>query len=457
GQIPYEYGFPNPVVTQFRWDSPPQAVPDSGILIINKRGEILAYRFNGDSYFYSMGGLFASMDARVSDAYSMGGGTSPFVTAADLNGDDFIEVVASFTSPYPYTGLGIFQGANGEPAFGMESPIVQNMSWVNGTILADLNGDYLPEIITSGNDSTRLPKIWVKTNGSDDLPGWPIELPDVADWIASYPIAADLDLDGVPEILNTYFEWDISALYIFKADGTPYIQHEGRPIGEAYVQPVTFGTPMVANLTGDEYPEIVMRSGYILPGTGLERVYILDHLAQPLPGWPIITPAHRSWVYSSRYAPLIDDIDSDGLVELVIISDANELLVWNFDASYNDGQNTERFLVDNLNSGILPPWQNPTDVPDGRAFLPASIVLHQNYPNPFNPMTHIRFDLPSRSKIRLSVYNILGQEVAELIDRDLGEGKHEVVFDGSRLASGVYFYRLKADESVLTKKMLLVK
>ena len=457
GMIAYEYAYPNPVVRQLRWDTLGNATPDSGILIINKYGEILAYRFNGDSYFYSLGGLFTTMDARISEAYGVGGWTSPFVTAANLNGDDLFEVVASFTSPYPHTGLGLFQGANGQPAFGMDSSLVVNIRNVYGTVLADLNGDELPEIITAGYDTIFMPHLWVKTNGVDDLPGWPVDLPEVRDWIGSYPIAADLDLDGTPEILCTFFEYDIAALYIFKADGTPYLQREGRPAGEAFLEPVTFGTPTVANLTGDEYPEIIIRSGYIMPGTGPERVYILDHLARPLPGWPISTPARTAQVFSTRYAPLVDDIDGDGLVELVLISDGNELLVWNFDAFIDDGYNTGHFLMDNLNSNILPPSRIPTGVDDDHPILPASMALYQNYPNPFNPRTTIRFDLPVRSAVRVDIYNILGQKVATVVDRELRAGRHEIDFDGSGFASGIYFYRLKAGESVGTKKMLLIK
>ena len=455
GMIPYEYAYPNPVVTQLRRDSPYGATPDSGIIIINKIAQIFAYRFNGDSYFFSLGGLFAKLDPRLSESYGVGGNTSPFVTATNLTGDDLFEVVASYTSPYPHTGLGIFQGANGEPQFNDE-PVVERLWNVYGTVLADLNGDLLPEIITSGYDTIGVPQIWAKTMGNVDLPGWPVAMPAVASWIGSYPTAADLDLDGVPEVLCTFFEYDIAALYIFKADGTPYIQRESRPTGEAFLETVTFGTPVVANLTGDDYPEIVMRSGYLLPGTGPERVYILNHMAEPLPGGPFTTPTRSGRVFSSRYAPLIDDIDSDGLVELVLISDGNELLVWDFDASVDNGRNTGRFLMDNLNSNILPP-QIPTSVDDNDPTLPTTMALYQNYPNPFNPSTTIRFDLPVRSIVKVDIYNILGQKVATIIDRELRAGRHEVEFDGSGFASGIYFYRLNAGESVQTRKMLLIK
>jgi hypothetical protein len=74
-------------------------------------------------------------------------------------------------------------------------------------------------------------------------------------------------------------------------------------------------------------------------------------------------------------------------------------------------------------------------------------VLLQNYPNPFNPSTTIRYGLPHKSLVTLSLYNTLGQRVAELVAGEQGAGFHEVRVDGSALASGVYLYRLNASPS----------
>ena len=98
--------------------------------------------------------------------------------------------------------------------------------------------------------------------------------------------------------------------------------------------------------------------------------------------------------------------------------------------------------------------------------LPTFFQLEQNYPNPFNPATSIWFDLPTRAKVTLTVFNLLGQEVSTLVDEDLPAGRHLSIWDGhanngAAVASGIYFYKLIADTDdkkfVETKKMMLLK
>ena len=90
--------------------------------------------------------------------------------------------------------------------------------------------------------------------------------------------------------------------------------------------------------------------------------------------------------------------------------------------------------------------------------LPKDYALHQNYPNPFNPTTKIAFDLPRASTVTLTVYDVLGRQIAALIeDRQIDAGRRSVEFDGSRLPSGVYLIRLRAGEFTDTKVMMLMK
>jgi hypothetical protein len=95
-------------------------------------------------------------------------------------------------------------------------------------------------------------------------------------------------------------------------------------------------------------------------------------------------------------------------------------------------------------------------VPD-KVALPRAFQLNQNYPNPFNPSTTIRYGLPGRSYLTLTVFNTLGQQVVVLQNGEQEAGYHEVKFDGSRLSGGVYFYRLQAGSFVQTCKLLLVR
>ncbi len=89
--------------------------------------------------------------------------------------------------------------------------------------------------------------------------------------------------------------------------------------------------------------------------------------------------------------------------------------------------------------------------------VPTGFALHQNYPNPFNPKTHIRYQIPGASDVRLTVVDQLGREVARLVDERKDAGTFTVQFDGARYASGIYFYRLEAGSFVETKKLVLLK
>jgi hypothetical protein len=113
---------------------------------------------------------------------------------------------------------------------------------------------------------------------------------------------------------------------------------------------------------------------------------------------------------------------------------------------------------------ILVLVDSPTGVgePADHAGVPAEYGLQQNYPNPFNPATTIGFSLPEVSRVRLSVYNVLGQKIRGLIDGLLPAGSHTIAWDGTdsrgrEVATGVYFYRLQAGSFVQGKKMLLIK
>ncbi len=111
----------------------------------------------------------------------------------------------------------------------------------------------------------------------------------------------------------------------------------------------------------------------------------------------------------------------------------------------------------NVDIGAYEEDNNATNVKDNSSQMPKKFMLEQNYPNPFNPSTIISYELPKNSHVSLAVYDILGRDVATVVDRNENAGRHEVRFDGSTLASGVYFYKLQAGLFTQVRKLMLLK
>jgi hypothetical protein len=122
--------------------------------------------------------------------------------------------------------------------------------------------------------------------------------------------------------------------------------------------------------------------------------------------------------------------------------------VWIYSDVDMDGTIDDTIVVENTLTGI------GQLAPSGR---PMEFRLEQNYPNPFNATTVVRFQLPVVSDVRLAVYDLLGREVAVLVNEKKTAGSHEVRFDAPGLSSGVYFYRLEAGGFVQTRKLMLLK
>jgi hypothetical protein len=121
-------------------------------------------------------------------------------------------------------------------------------------------------------------------------------------------------------------------------------------------------------------------------------------------------------------------------------------------SQFNSINKVERFAFANI---------NPIGIKKNNNNQPQTFKLYQNYPNPFNPSTQIRFSVPSgktlKQNVRLVIYDILGREVATLVDENKSPGEYKVRFNGSGLSSGVYIYRLQAGGFTESKKMVLLK
>jgi len=190
----------------------------------------------------------------------------------------------------------------------------------------------------------------------------------------------------------------------------------------------------IENGAGDDGLQVVYNSGYLT-----DELAILFKLPT---FWLFVDPANGS-VYPDESA------------EIDVTFDATEL-PWGTYTGYlsvesNDENNPELAVACTLVVDEV------LGVDDELSNIPTSFNLAQNYPNPFNPSTKIEFGLPQASHVVVKVYDLLGRQIASLVDNDLPAGNHEVVYDASSLSSGVYFYSIQAGSFAQTKPMVLIK
>jgi hypothetical protein len=154
--------------------------------------------------------------------------------------------------------------------------------------------------------------------------------------------------------------------------------------------------------------------------------------------------------------------DCAGLADSIVAAEINEGATLLY-TEYEDGGHSIWNLA--YNDPLLLPWvfaQSRTNQPDGISIenftqIPGKFHLAQNYPNPFNPSTIIQFIIPRSEFITLEIFGLLGQKVKTLVQGGQEAGIHTVQFNGSDLASGVYFYCLQAGNYLESKKLLLLR
>jgi len=100
---------------------------------------------------------------------------------------------------------------------------------------------------------------------------------------------------------------------------------------------------------------------------------------------------------------------------------------------------------------------NPNGIVNQNGEVPANYQLYQNYPNPFNPSTQIKFDLPVSGFTKITIYDLIGNELVNLVNQNLQAGKYSVNWDAANFPSGVYLYKISSGNYAATRKMMLIK
>ncbi len=354
-------------------------------------------------------------------------------------------------------------------------PMTLDGNMTVGAAIGDIDGDGSVNIVV-GTWGDRLHAI--NLDGTE-VAGFPVIIPDR---VRSAPILANIDgsTDGSLEIL---FGSDDNKLHAYDGGGNEmwFVSSSAQNIQ---------ADPSVTDMDGDGDLEIIVG--------GLDRlIYAVDHTGTFLEGWPVGTGGA---IYSS---PAIADIDGDGLAEVFIGSNDRYLYGLNLDGTSiggfpvensgniqgnptvadldGDGDmeivvgSDDNLLVMDISSSGETATYWPThrgnlhrtgvelitvDIEDYRS-LPTVHTLYANFPNPFNPSTSISFDIGESTYVSLQILDIRGRVVDELISDRMTSGNYRVKWDGELRGrpadAGVYFYRLTTQNSVLVRKMTLLK
>jgi serine protease len=398
-------------------------------------------------------------------------------TLADLDNDGLMEMIfTAFSDGKVYA----FNGdATAVPGF----PIDSGDRFFGSAAAGDVNGDGYPEIFAGTLDGN----IHGWNHDGSIMSGFPVDIGDQV-WVS--PALGDIDGDSQMEIVAGTQDNKVTALNI---DGSTV---SGFPVD---VGATVKSDIALADVDNDNFPEIFV-------GTNGRQLFGIDGNGANLSGFPIEVGN------SITTSPVIADVDGDGQKEILAAATDAVLYGFNADGSVlanfpipmygslttsspaigyvDDNYNLEiavglRQAEDNVVLIDMKPasglqgfdwlmfghdpqrthlwWDAPVGVDEpGQEAVPSAFELSQNYPNPFNPDTRIMYSLDRSANVRLMVYNLLGQEVARLVDGFRNAGSYEVTWDGrndsgSSVSSGIYFYKLEAGENSAVRKMLLMK
>ena len=340
---------------------------------------------------------------------------------ADINGDGSKDIIVGTKGDF----LHVFD-ASGNSLAGF--PVDLGRDIKTPPVITDLTGDGILEIITG----QRSGFVYALSNTGAVL--WNHQLAAVP--ILTAPAVFDYNQDGLME-----------TVYVLPDGRVSVLDHAGNMLdGWPQVLGTTcYSSPIVADLDGDDIPEIVL-------GDDLNNLYAFHIDGTLLPNYPIVQGSRV------HCAATIADLDLDGNLEIIVGTDAGLSIVdmpqdsdvgpnW-----YTSRGNYKRtgYFPNNIASSIEAP------------IVPEVLTLSQNYPNPFNPATTIEFGIPEASETSLSIFDVQGHEVTRLLEGNLSPGSYSLVWNsldhgGNSVAAGVYFARIQTSGGEEVIKMTLIK
>lgn len=438
----------------------------------------------------------------------------PQLALYDLDNDGTLEIITTGDNLVSiYNSNGIIR--NGWPR---RLPGIPDKVFTSPISVGDLNNDNIPEIILSSSYCEDLtPCDSNQTNifepDGNTFPNWPVQSDSNYVFFSQ---AASIFKDNAKD--STYILVNSAYYYYPNLDSTrtrtSIYNSEGIILNRFYTTSYFLESSSIAlgNVDSEISPELSF-------GGESRPVYLTSSNGKVFNNWPVMTNGYyyrapligrlsnsninilsfvsyrdmsgNGFIYSfnpdgsqTSWSPLrpigipmaimtICDLNNDKQTDLISISfgssnnvDSTIVTAWTFHGLiYNRNDNPwpmyghDRYRT--FQYGFIPP-DEPVGIHPINTIIPTEHKLYQNFPNPFNPSTEIQFDIThsetSNLNFRLIVYDVLGREVAILLDQNLMPGQYRVLFDASRYSSGIYFYNLyNGDTRIDSKKMLLIK
>ena len=329
----------------------------------------------------------------------------------------------------------------------------------------DIDRDNKPELLVYGYYEDFGFQLYAFDEGLQLKSGWPHNMGIGTFVLPTTPIFGDINNDGTPEYFCTYFDFSSSYILAWNLDGTSFVPGSIGGFFATVPQPSILNMLMLADMNADGQTDLVACAiNDVFFTYNVQRIYCWDKNAGILPGFPLIAEMGVSTYL--RYSPVIGDIDKDGNVDFIATTADSGLVFVNFPGvPYDSCHSTAPFWRYNrrLNGiGRGSDSCHSTDLPGTEPPVPNGFALGQNFPNPFNSTTMIDYTVPSRSHVIISVYDILGRKVRDIVDESKSPGKYSARWNGKdsggkEVASGVYFYRIKAGDFAQSRKMVLLK
>jgi hypothetical protein len=343
---------------------------------------------------------------------SANGSASVFST--DLDGDGDQDVLSA---SWDDNKIAWYENTDGLGSFGEQQIITTSAFVATSVFSADIDGDGDQDVLSASWDDNKI--AWYEN--TDGLGSFGEQQVITAGAYGAYSVfSTDLDGDGDQDVLSASY-WDDKIAWFENTDG----------LGN-------FGTQQVIT-TGADWATSVFSTD--IDGDGDQDVLSASMYDNKI-AWYENTDGLGSFgeqqvITTSAYGAtsvFSTDLDGDGDQDVLSASYGDDKIAW--------------YRNEVLSS--ISPWEYPQSTPSTPALL-------TNYPNPFNPETTIAFNLTCAVQVRLTVFNISGQKVRELIDGPLLPGNHTILFDSSDLSSGVYFVQLEAGSIIEQRKILLIK